>query len=96
MGTRVKNSSVGALQKETLMTRAHIPPDWDDNTIITVKDLADLSGVPEQQLQAWSRQGLGPRWHRFQGRGCLYITAAEARRYLQASKDTDWGVPSAG
>lgn len=38
MGTRVKNSSVGALQKETLMTRAHIPPDWDDNTIITVKD----------------------------------------------------------
>ncbi len=78
------------------MTRAHIPPDWDDNTIITVKDLADLSGVPEQQLQAWSRQGLGPRWHRFQGRRCLYITAAEARRYLQASKVTDWGVPSAG
>lgn len=59
-----------------------IPQDWDDSTIITIDELGELLGVTEADLSTLSDRGLGPRWTRFEGRGRRYVTAAEARRFL--------------
>ena len=61
---------------------SRIPQDWDDSTIVTIDELSDLLGVTEADLSTLSDRGLGPRWTRFQGRGRRYVTAAEARLFL--------------
>ncbi len=67
------------------MTTAMVPSHWDDNTIITIDEFSEMLGLTEHQLQELTSRGLGPRWHRFQGRGRLYVTAAEARLHLKTS-----------
>ncbi len=67
------------------MAAKSVPSHWDDNTIITIDEFGEMLGLTEDQLQEWSSRGVGPRWHRFQGKGRLYVTAAEARRYLTTS-----------
>ncbi|QIX26933.1 hypothetical protein ncot_10200 [Nocardioides sp. JQ2195] len=64
------------------MTPINIPTDRDDNALILFEEFCDLIRTPQRTVHNWRRRGVGPRWTRFQGIGRLYITVAEARRFL--------------
>ena len=64
------------------MNPIHIPDGWDDRGLITFEEFCDLIRTPQRTVRDWRQRGLGPRWIRFQGVGRLYITVAEARRFL--------------
>ena len=64
------------------MKPIHIPNEWDDNGLITFEEFCDLIRTPHRTVRDWRRRGVGPRWTRFNGCGRLYITVAEARRFV--------------
>lgn len=64
------------------MSPIHIPHDWGDRDLITFEEFCDLVRIPQRTVRDWRRRGVGPRWARFNGCGRLYITVAEARRFL--------------
>jgi hypothetical protein len=59
-----------------------IPPEWNDHGLITFEEFCDLIRTPQRTVRDWRRRGVGPRWARFNGCGRLYLTVAEARRFL--------------
>ena len=65
-----------------------IPNDWDDRGLITFEEFCDLIRTPQRTVRDWRRRGVGPRWARFNGCGRLYITVAEARRFLTSATPT--------
>ena len=70
-------------RKATVMvTPIGIPDDWDDNNLILFEEFCELIRTPQRTVRDWRQRGVGPRWTRFQGVGRLYITVAEARRFL--------------
>ena len=64
-----------------------IPIDMDDRYLITIHEFSTLTHLPEQVVLRWHERGLGPRWAPFNGNGRLYITAAEARRFLRSAEN---------
>jgi hypothetical protein len=72
------------------MDPIHISPDWDDDGLITFEEFCDLIRTPQRTVRDWRQRGVGPRWARFNGCGRLYITVAEARRFLSSATT---GVP---
>jgi hypothetical protein len=63
----------------------HIPPQWNDNALLTFEEFCNLIRTPQRTVRDWRRRGVGPRWARFNGCGRLYITVAEARRSLRSA-----------
>jgi len=63
----------------------NIPEDWDDNGLILFEEFCDLIRTPQRTVRDWRRRGVGPRWTRFRGVGRLYVTVAEARRFLASA-----------
>ena len=74
----------------------NIPEDWDDNGLIMFEEFCDLIRTPQRTVRDWRQRGVGPRWTRFQGVGRLYITVAEARRFLASATVTRAEVRSDG
>jgi hypothetical protein len=66
----------------------HIPPEWDGNGLITFEEFCDLIRTPQRTVRDWRQRGIGPRWARFNGCGRLYITVAEARRFLGSAANS--------
>lgn len=67
------------------MEPIQIPAEWDDRGLITFEEFCALIRVPQRTARDWRRRGVGPRWARFNGCGRLYITVAEARRFLASA-----------
>jgi len=67
------------------MQPIQIPDDWDDRGLITFEEFCDLIRTPQRTVRDWRQRGVGPRWSRFNGCGRLYITVAEARRFLSSA-----------
>ena len=70
------------------MEPIHIPEDWDDHGLILFEEFCELIRTPHRTVRDWRRRGVGPCWTRFQGVGRLYITVAEARRFLASATGT--------
>lgn len=70
------------------MSPITIPDDWDDNALILFEEFCELIRTPPGTVRAWRQRGVGPRWARFNGCGRLYITVAEARRFLRSATPT--------
>ena len=64
------------------MNPIQIPPEWADNGLLTFEEFCTLIRTPQRTVRDWRRRGVGPRWARLNGCGRLYITVAEARRFL--------------
>lgn len=67
------------------MQPIHIPEDWNDNGLITFEEFCVLIHTPQRTVRDWRRRGIGPRWARFNGCGRLYLSVAEARRFVNAA-----------
>jgi hypothetical protein len=70
------------------MEPIQIPPEWDDNGLITFEEFCDLIRTPERTVRDWRRRRVGPRWERLDGCGRLFIRVAEARRFLRSTSAT--------
>ncbi len=64
------------------MNPIQIPARVGRHGLITFEEFCDLIRTPQRTVRDWRRRGVGPRWARFNGCGRLYITVAEARRFL--------------
>lgn len=64
------------------MNPIQIPNDWDDRALITFEEFCNLIRIPQRTVRDWRQRGVGPCWAKFNGCGRLYITVAEARRFL--------------
>ena len=69
-----------------------IPEDWPDAGLLTFEEFCDLIRTPQRTVRDWRQRGVGPRWARFNGCGRLYITIAEARRFLSAATAGEAGA----
>jgi hypothetical protein len=76
------------------MEPIQIPPEWDDNGLLTFEEFCALIRTPQRTVRDWRRRGVGPRWFRFDGTGRLYITVAEGRRFLTSASKHRAGVHS--
>ena len=83
-------------ERRVMVTPIGIPDDWDDNNLILFEEFCDLIRIPQRTVRDWRQRGVGPRWTRFQGIGRLYITVAEARRFLASATVTRMEVRSDG
>jgi len=72
----------------------HIPAEWHESGLITFEEFCDLIRTPQRTVRDWRHRGVGPRWARFNGTGRLYITVAEARRFLASAGAPPTGVRS--
>jgi hypothetical protein len=81
---------------KVMVAPINIPEDWDDNGLILFEEFCELIRTPQRTVRDWRRRGVGPRWTRFQGVGRLYITVAEARRFLASATVTRVEVSSDG
>ena len=90
------NRSVATTKGNATMAPIGIPKDWDDNNLILFEEFCELIRTPQRTVRDWRRRGVGPRWTRFQGVGRLYITVAEARRFLATATVTRAEVGSDG
>jgi hypothetical protein len=72
----------------------HIPTEWNDSGLLTFEELCALIRTPQRTVRDWRRRGVGPRWARLNGCGRLYITVAEARRFLRTAKPTTANQPA--
>ena len=70
------------------MEPIQIPTEWDDHGLITFEEFCALIRVPQRTVRDWRQRRIGPRWVRFDGCGRLYITVAEARRFLDSATIT--------
>lgn len=70
------------------MNPIQIPHDWGDRGLITFEEFCDLIHTPQRTVRDWRRRDIGPRWARFNGCGRLYITVAEARRFIDSATPT--------
>ena len=70
------------------MNPIEIPQDWDDRGLITFEEFCELIRTPQRTVRDWRQRGIGPGWARFNGCGRLYITVAEARRFLSSATPT--------
>lgn len=66
------------------MEPIEIPADWQDHGLLTFEEFCTLIRIPQRTVRDWRRRSVGPRWTRLDGCGRLYITVAEARRFLRS------------
>lgn len=59
-----------------------IPDELDDRYPLTVREFCEITRIPRSAVMRWWTEGAGPSWVPFNGAGRLYITAAEARRFM--------------
>jgi hypothetical protein len=59
-----------------------IPDDWPDHGLLTFEDFCDVIRTPQRTVRDWRQRGVGPNWGRLGHTGRLYVTIAEARRFL--------------
>lgn len=77
------------------MDRIHIPNDWHDNDLIAFETFCQLIHTPQRTVRDWRRRGVGPTFTRLDGIGRLYVTVAEARRFLHiATTPTHRSIPT--
>jgi hypothetical protein len=81
----VAEQSAATTKGEEMVTPIGVPGDWDDDNLILFEEFCELIRTPQRTVRDWRRRGVGPRWTRFQGVGRLYITVAEARRFLNSA-----------
>jgi len=93
---RPSNPSAATTKGNDMVAPINIPEDWDDNALILFEEFCDLIRTPQRTVRDWRQRGVGPRWTRFQGVGRLYITVAEARRFLASSTVTQMQARSDG
>jgi hypothetical protein len=67
------------------VTPIEIPPEWNDQGLLNFEEFCDLIRTPQRTVRDWRRRGVGPAWRRFNGTGRLYLTVAEARRFLASA-----------
>ncbi len=67
------------------MEPIEIPTDWQDHGLLTFEEFCTLIRIPQRTVRDWRRRGVGPRWTRLDGCGRLYISVAEARRFLRSA-----------
>jgi hypothetical protein len=60
-----------------------IPDEWHDDGLLTFEEFCTLIQIPQRTVRDWRRRRVGPHWRRLDGGGRLYITVAEARRFLR-------------
>ena len=77
------------------MEPIQIPAEWDDHGLITFEEFCTLIRTPQRTVRDWRQRGVGPRWARFNGCGRLYITVAEARRFLRSATPAEPGATAA-
>ena len=70
------------------MDPIHIPHEWADSGLLTFEEFCGLIRTPQRTVRDWRQRAVGPRWARFDGCGRLYITVAEARRFLRSATPT--------
>jgi hypothetical protein len=92
----VAEQSAATTKGEAMVAPINIPDDWEDNGLILFEEFCELIRTPQRTVRDWRRRGVGPRWTRFQGVGRLYITVAEARRFLASATVTRAEVRSDG
>lgn len=73
------------------MSPIQIPDEWDGNALIVFEEFCELIRTPQRTVRDWRRRGVGPRWSRLPGVGRLYITVAEARRFLRSATPAEAG-----
>lgn len=73
------------------MKPIHIPHEWPADGLITFEEFCDLFHTPQRTVRDWRRRGVGPRWARLPGCGRIYITVAEARRFLASATTSTSG-----
>jgi hypothetical protein len=93
---RPSNRSAATMKGDVMVAPINIPEDWDDNGLIMFEEFCELIRTPQRTVRDWRRRGVGPRWTRFQGVGRLYITVADARRFLASATVTRLEVRSDG
>lgn len=73
------------------MNPIDIPDDWNDRGLLTFEEFCALIRTPQRTVRDWRQRGVGPHWARFEGCGRLYLTVAEARRFLRSAtpRETD-------
>ena len=71
------------------MEPIQIPAEWNDNGLLTFEEFCTLIRTPQRTVRDWRRRGIGPRWTRFEGCGRLFITVAEARRFIRSATPQD-------
>jgi hypothetical protein len=76
------------------MNPIQIPPEWNDNGLITFEEFCELIRIPQRTVRDWRQRGVGPGWARFNGCGRLYITVAEARRFLGSAATSRADIPA--
>ncbi|MEJ7796495.1 MAG: hypothetical protein WKF50_13150 [Nocardioides sp.] len=70
------------------MQPIHIPEEWDSHDLLTFEQFCDLIQIPVRTVRDWRRRDTGPRWHKLEGGGRLYITVAETRRFVRTAADS--------
>jgi hypothetical protein len=75
-------------EEVTHMNPIQIPQEWPDSGLITFEEFCDLIRTPQRTVRDWRQRRIGPQWARFNGCGRLYITVAEARRFLNSATQT--------
>lgn len=95
-GRRRRIGRLPTARGEVMVTPIGIPDDWDDDDLILFEEFCELIRTPQRTVRDWRRRGVGPRWTRFQGVGRLYITVAEARRFLASATTSRPEVRSDG
>lgn len=75
------------------MNPIDIPDDWNDRGLLTFEEFCALIRTPQRTVRDWRRRGVGPHWARFEGCGRLYLTVAEARRFLRSATPAGPAAP---
>ena len=67
------------------MEPIEIPPEWNDDALITFEQFCDLIRTPPRTVRDWRRRRVGPRWVKLDGCGRLFMRVGEARRFLTSA-----------
>ena len=70
------------------MKPIHIPPEWDDEDLLTFEQFCELIQTAPRTVRDWRWRRVGPRWLRIDGCGRLVMEVGEARRFLRSAQPT--------
>lgn len=70
------------------MKPIHIPPEWDDEDLLTFEQFCELIQTAPRTVRDWRWRRVGPRWLRIDGCGRLVMKVGDARRFLRSAQPT--------
>ncbi|MGH3996236.1 MAG: hypothetical protein ACRDTJ_02090 [Pseudonocardiaceae bacterium] len=73
----------------TGLTPISIPPEWDDDALLTFEQFCALIQTPQRTVRDWRRRKVGVRWRRLGETGRIYTTVAEVRRFVRGGRPPD-------